>query len=400
MTTATAATASRTRIPDLDALRAFALLGILVVNITFVATGYSMNVTDPAYDSWLDDAVRWLNLSFFGMKFYLLFSFMFGYSFVLQTQAAARAGAEFRPRMVRRLLGLLALGAVNMVFLISGDILTVYALLGAVLLAMRGVRDRTALIVAAALYGYLLLGIGSSILFLDMSSYFDHASQVAAAQESAANLAGGFGSVVHEHIAILPLYGLSQLTVQGPTTLAMFLLGMVAARRRVLVGLTGREAWLRTVQLVGFPVGIAGGVAYASLGGNGNTLGVLVSAMTAPPLAAAYAATLIRVVHSERGRWLGTTLAPAGRMALSNYLGQSVVTLLIFTGVGFGLVGQVSPLEMMLFAVAIFAGQVMVSRWWLERHGHGPAEWLLRWFTNAERPAWRRRRQLSQPEVG
>lgn len=391
MTTDTVRTALRTRIHDLDALRAFALLGILVVNITFAATGFSMSVTDPAYDSWLDDAVRWLNSTFFGMKFYLLFSFMFGYSFILQTQAAARVGAAFKPRMVRRLLGLFALGAVNMVFLISGDILTVYALLGAILLAMRGVRDRTALVVAASLYGYLLLSMGSSILFLDTSSYFDHASQVAAAQESAANLAGGFGSVVHEHIAILPLYSLSQLTMQGPTTLAMFLLGMVAARRGVLVGLTGRESWLRVVQLVGFPVGIVGGAVYASIGANGNTLGVLVSAMTAPFLAAAYAATLIRIVHSVRGRWLGSALAPAGKMALSNYLGQSVATLLIFTGVGFGLVGQVSPLEMMLFAFAIFAGQVVISRWWLERHGHGPAEWLLRWFTNAERPAWRRR---------
>ncbi|MFC6018796.1 DUF418 domain-containing protein [Plantactinospora solaniradicis] len=391
MTTDTARTALRTRIHDLDALRAFALLGILVVNITFAATGFSMNVTDPAYDSWLDDAVRWLNSTFFGMKFYLLFSFMFGYSFILQTQAAARAGAAFKPRMLRRLLGLFALGAVNMVFLISGDILTVYALLGAILLAMRGVRDRTALIVAGALYGYLLLGMGSSILFLDTSSYFDHASQLAAAQESTANLAGGFGSVIHEHIAILPLYSLSQATMQGPTTLAMFLLGMVAARRGVLVGLTGQEAWLRIVQLVGFPVGIVGGAVYASIGANGNTLGVLVSAMTAPFLAAAYAATLIRIVHSVRGRWLGSTLAPAGKMALSNYLGQSVATLLIFTGVGFGLVGQVSPLEMMLFAFAIFAGQVVISRWWLERHGHGPAEWLLRWFTNAERPAWRKR---------
>ncbi|MDG4790611.1 DUF418 domain-containing protein [Micromonospora sp. WMMD1102] len=396
MTTATAGTASRARIPDLDALRAFALLGILVVNIPFAATGYSTTVTDPAYDSWLDDAVRWLNLGFFGMKFYLLFSFMFGYSFVLQADAAARAGTAFRPRMVRRLLGLLALGAVNMVFLISGDILTVYALLGAVLLALRGIRDRTALVVAAALYGYLLLGLGASLLLVDTASYFDHASQVAAAQETTANLAGGFGSVVHEHVAILPLYGLSQLTVQGPTTLAMFLLGMVAARRRVLVGLTGRETWLRVVQLVGFPVGITGGVVYASIGGNGNTLGVLVSALTAPFLAAAYAATLVRVLHGDRGRWLGSTLAPAGRMALSNYLGQSVATLLIFTGVGFGLVGQVSPLEMLLFALAVSAGQLVVSRWWLARHGHGPVEWLLRWFTNAERPAWRRR-QLNRP---
>ena len=61
-----------------------------------------------------------------------------------------------------------------------------------------------------------------------------------------------------------------------------------------------------------------------------------------------------------------------------------------FTGVGFGLVGQLSPLEMVLTAVAIFAGQVAVSRWWLGRFGHGPAEWVLRWITNAVRPAWRK----------
>ncbi|MGI5211441.1 DUF418 domain-containing protein [Plantactinospora sp. CA-290183] len=390
MTADLSRTLARVRIHDVDILRGFALLGILLVNITFAASGFHIQVTDPAYASGLDDAVRWLGSVLFSMKFYLLFSFLFGYSFTLQTEAAARAGAAFRPRMTRRLVGLFALGAVNMVFLISGDILTVYALLGAILLAMRGVRDRTAIVVAAVLYGYLLLTMGLSALFVDASAFLDRAAGLAQGHETTANLAGGLGSVIHEHLAILPIYGLSQLSMQGPTTFAMFLLGMVAGRRRLLAGLTGREPVLRTVQLVGFPVGLAGAVYYASAGGNGDTLAVLASALTAPLLAAAYAATLIRVVHGDRGRWLGSALAPAGRMALSNYLGQSVATLLIFTGVGLGLVGQVSPLEMVVIAVAIFAGQLAVSRWWLGRYGHGPAEWLLRWITNGQRPAWRR----------
>lgn len=201
-------------------VRGLALLGILVVNITFAASGFNIQVTDPAYASGLDDAVRWVGSAFFGMKFYLLFSFLFGYSFTLQTEAAARADAAFRPRMVRRLVGLFALGAVNTVFLISGDILTVYALLGALLLALRGVRDRTALIVAAALYGYLLLSMGLSVLFVDASGFLDSAAGLEQGYQTTANLAGGLGSVIHEHLAILPLYGLSQLSMQGPTTFA------------------------------------------------------------------------------------------------------------------------------------------------------------------------------------
>ncbi len=393
MTTTTrsaGAVTTRHRIQDVDVLRGFALLGILVVNITFAASGYPIHVTqDPAYGSGLDHAVHWFSSTFLDMKFYLLFSFLFGYSFTLQMQSAERAGASFRPRMRRRLAGLFVLGALHGVFLITGDILAVYGLIGLVLLKLRGVKDRTALIVAGGIYAYLFVSMGASALFMDTSSMFDPAAAQEAARATTEGLAGGWGSVIAEHLKALPLYGLSQVTMQGPTTLAMFLLGMVAGRRRLLAGITGREPVLRTIQLVGFPVGIIGGAVYASGGGNGDTGAVLASVLTAPFLAAAYGATLLRLVHSERGRRIGDALAPAGRIALTNYIGQSVATMAIFTGVGFGLVGEVSPLETMLIAFAIFAAQVVVSRWWLERFAYGPAEWALRAVTNAERPRFR-----------
>jgi uncharacterized protein len=74
---------------------------------------------------------------------------------------------------------------------------------------------------------------------------------------------------------------------------------------------------VRSTQLVGFTVGITGGVYYASLGGNGDTSGVLVSVLTAPFLSAAYAASLLRFMHTDRGEDIRHPLAPAGRMALS-----------------------------------------------------------------------------------
>jgi uncharacterized protein len=382
---------NKTRIQDIDALRGFALLGILIVNITFAASGFPIHVAqDPAYQSWLDHAVHWVSATFVDMKFYLLFSFLFGYSFQLQLEAAQRAGASFRPRMLRRLGGLFVIGALHAIFLITGDILSVYALIGLALLAMRRVKDRTALIVAGAIYAYLFVTLAAATLFMDASAVLDPTTAVAAAQETTANLAGSFSDVIGEHIKALPVYGLSLLTVQGPTTLAAFLVGMVAGRRRLLANVTGNEAVLRLIQLVGFVVGITGGMVYASAGGNGATGGVLVSVLTAPFLTAAYVATLLRLMHSDKGENLRRLLAPAGQMALSNYLGQSVATMLLFTGVGIGLVGQVSPLETMAIAVAIFVAQVALSQVWLNRFGYGPVEGVLRAVTNATPLTWQR----------
>lgn len=379
----------RTRIQDIDALRGFALLGILVVNITFAASGFPIHLAqNSAYDSWLDHSVHWLSSAFVDMKFYLLFSFLFGYSFQLQMEAAQRAGAAFKPRMLRRLGGLFVLGALHGVFLITGDILSVYAIIGLVLLAMRRVKDRTALLVAGGIYVYLFVTLGVAALFVDSTQFMDPTTAVAAAQETTANLAGSFSDVIGEHIRALPTYGLSLLTVQGPTTLAAFLIGMVAGRRRLLQNTHGADALLRLIQLVGFAIGITGGLVYAS-GGNGDTRAVLMSVMTAPFLTAAYVASLLRIMHSDRGQDIRQLLAPAGQMALSNYLGQSVATMLIFTGVGFGLAGQVSPLETVGLAVGIFVLQVLLSHVWLSSFRYGPVEGVLRAVTNRTAPSWR-----------
>lgn len=85
-----------------------------------------------------------------------------------------------------------------------------------------------------------------------------------------------------------------------------------------------------------------------------------------------------------------SALAPAGRVALTNYLAQSLVGLLVFTGIGLGATRSFSPLATTGLAVLVFAVQLAVSAWWLRGHRYGPAEWLLRRVTNARRPAWRR----------
>lgn len=382
----------RPRALDVDALRGFALLGIFVVNITFMASGYPGNlVIDPAYTSTLDDIVRGVSAVFVDMKFYVLFSFLFGYSFTLQMESAAAAGAAFAPRMLRRIVGLFVLGALHIVFLYGGDVLTTYALACLALLLMRRVRDRIALRVAAGLYGVVLLSLLVSGLFLDSSAMLPSTEEALVnAEQSTAAMLGGWGEIIGQHLSGLPLLILQAVSLQGPTALALFLLGMVAGRRRLLAQVRGDEPILRRIQWIGFPVGLTGSVLYMLGGGTGNTLAVAVSVATAPLLAAAYVATLLRLMHSPRTAWIRSALAPAGRIALTNYLAQSAIGLLIFTGIGLGAAGRLSPLETMMLALLVFALQLWASAMWLRRYRYGPAEWVLRWVTNARRPAWRR----------
>ncbi|BBG04319.1 MULTISPECIES: DUF418 domain-containing protein [Pseudonocardia] len=373
---------------DVDALRGFALLGIFVVNITFMASAYPGNlVDDPSFASPLDDAARFAVAALFSMKFYLLFSFLFGYSFVLQAEAARRASQAFVPRMLRRTLGLFLIGVAHIVLLYGGDVLTTYAVVCLILLAMHRVRDVVALRTAVAIYAFVVVSLVVSAVFIDRATFMPtHGEALTNAAGQTQLMLGGPVDIVRQHIDGLGLLVLQAVSLQGPTALAMFLLGMLAARRRLFSALPSRPRLLRWIQIVGFPVGIGGGVVYALLGADTNTGAVAVGVVTAPFLTAAYVAALVQLMHRGRLSRLRNVLAPVGRIALTNYLAQSVVGFVLFTGIGFGLAGRVSPPVLLLTAFGVFAGLVVVSDWWLGRHRYGPAEYLLRWFTNWRRP--------------
>ncbi|MDG5806687.1 DUF418 domain-containing protein [Streptomyces ossamyceticus] len=379
-----------TRLLDVDALRGFALFGILVVNLAFFASGYPFHlVADPAHGSWLDDSAEFVVRLLFEMKFYLLFSFLFGYSFTLQLAAAERAGANFTTRFVRRLGGLFVLGGLHAVLLFHGDILTTYALLGLVLLAVHRIQPRTAVIAAGVIV--VVMAAGAAVAALAGADLVaDPGAALADGRASTDALDGGLGSVIGEHVRSLPVMA-GSLAVQGPLALSAFLVGLAAGRHQLLADGIGRHAVaLRRLERVGYPVGLAGALVFAIGGGTVGLGGLAVCILTAPLLTGAYVATLLRVFATPRGARLARVLAPAGRMALSNYLGQSLLGVLIFTGVGLGLTGDTPPALVPVVAAGIFALQLELSRRWLARYRYGPVEWALRAVTNAERPPMRR----------
>ncbi|MCX4733720.1 DUF418 domain-containing protein [Streptomyces sp. NBC_01363] len=385
------------RLAQVDALRGFALLGILMVNITYMASAYhGTGLEDPGLGGPLSEAVRRLVAVLFEAKFFLLFSFLFGYSFTLQIDSAERRGARFTPRFLRRLTGLFMIGVVHAVILFPGDILTLYAALGLILLALRRIRPRTAVRIAVVLLavtavGYALLAFAVGHAGEGGTIPVSTASAAAQATEA---LRGGPASVIGAHLQELPDVAFLLIFFQAPSALAAFLLGLAAGRRRALADADRHQWFLRRLQWAGFTVGLLGGIGYAdaSLNHPGSAYQLFamgLDVITAPLLAAAYAATVLRLAHGRRGRTVVTVLAPAGRMSLTNYLGQSLVCALLFTGFGAALVGRVAPAGVAVIALTLFAAQAVAGRWWLLHHTYGPLEWLLRAWTTLSIPPWR-----------
>ncbi|MDP2369548.1 DUF418 domain-containing protein [Rhodoferax sp.] len=387
---------STNRIADLDALRGFALLGILMVNIgAFASAYYGSGLHDPAFDGWLDHLTLSLVRTLFETKFYLLFSFLFGYSFTVQMASAQRAHSAFVPRYLRRSAGLLLLGIGHAVLLFYGDILLTYALLGLLLLKMRQLAPQVAVklaitlvLVTALCWALVGLAMTSADVVMPMQAIHDDIARATSAYRH------GIGATIAQHLYQLRTHVWPTLVlIQAPCALAMFLLGLAAAKTHCFDDLPAQRGKLIRVMLIGAPLGLVGALAYSTMTATPaqighSVLGLAIGILTAPALAAAYAAALLLLLQHPRGASLGDWLAPAGRMALTNYLMQSLVCALVFTGWGWGLIGHLAPPSVALLALSIYGVQLLLSRWWLRSHAYGPLEWLLRALTHGRWPAW------------
>ncbi|MGR8010445.1 DUF418 domain-containing protein [Streptomyces hypolithicus] len=372
----------RQRILEVDALRGFALLGILLVNSLTMAGPQGLLGGRPPDAA--STVAMWLVEFLAQGKFYLLFSFLFGYSFTLQAASAERAGAPFGPRTMRRLLGLFVLGALHLVFLYIGDILTTYALLGLILFAARRATPEGACRAALWIWGIcgsllLLFGALGTLAGPDVD-----AVPAAEAAELTAAYRGGFADVVGANLEQLPLAGLASLTMSG-FVVAAFLLGLAAGKRQWLTRADG--ARLRRILATGLCVGVPA-AAFSAAGAVGplsarwEPLAAMTGIVMAPALSAAYAAGLLLWFGSPSGARVAEVFAPAGRMALTNYLTQSLVMALIFTGYGLGLYGRLGIAVPVCIALVLYAAQLALSGWLMRRYRLGPVERVLRAFTH------------------
>lgn len=388
------------RIQALDAIRGFALLGVLLMNLHFWFRGPVEAYWASAHpyrgfgDAWTDVAM----MVFFNGKSVTLFSFLFGVGLSVQLERAAARGAAFGAYAARRLSSLLAFGLLHIALLWCGDILYYYALIGAPLLLFLRRSARAAFIWGVALI-VLPLVAGLLLASPPTAAELAHRQAQAVAGAQASLAAYGHGSWLQAATFRLhQFWGIFQdVKSFVPYTLGLFLLGAAAWKRGVFrdpeshLKLIRAVAWLGLVGLVATLALVAwalraGRFSDLDLGSDLAMLGYLIT----PLLSFGYAAWILLLWRREAWRRVLAWLAPMGRMALTNYLLQSLVLTWLFNGYGFGLYGKLGPfLGTLGIGLALYALQILLSIVWLRRFQYGPLEWLWRCLTYGARQPFR-----------
>lgn len=405
MTAEPPAKAAASRIPALDLLRGIAVLGILAVNIaSFAAPGSaSFSPDQPAPASLIDRLAFDAMLVLFEGKMRTLFSILFGASMLLFVERAEAIGRDGARLQVRRLGWLALFGYGHFLLLWDGDILFLYALVGMVALGMRQASPLgmtlAALLLFAGWQGAGLAMWGENVAAeravragtATPAQARLHASTLAFEQkeddadraEAPLSLAGHVGS----RLADRPFYPFKLVIFAWGETLPMMLIGMALLRSGFFTGQWRRE---RLWQLALFGLGLGGA---ATLGfvqwsaSNGYPLVAMRLALGFllgfPHLlmALGYGALVMLAAPRLLASAAGRRLEAAGRAALSNYLGTSLVMVAIFSGWGLGWFGQFGAFAQWGFVLLGWALMLAWSKPWLDRFSQGPFEWLWRSLT-------------------
>ncbi len=384
---------ARERIHALDVLRGVAVAGILFANV-LVFFGVFVLPEDRAAALSTADTDRvalFLERVFVEGKFYSVFSLLFGIGFGVQL---ARGGDEVLPRFKRRLRILLAIGAVHAFLIWGGDILMLYALLGFTLPWFARRSDR-----ALLRHTVILLAVPTA-LYVVALAIWTLVSSGAAPTSPGSNMppkilaifeAMGTGGLKDAFIGNLVLlagrWADLFATVRFPKILGMFVLGLWAARTGLALSPSDHRATLVRWSLLGWVVGLPANVIAAWAFEHwrylppsaGALLGVALQGVGIPMLALGYAATVgLLVVDGWR---FVNVFAPVGRMALTNYLMQSIVCVLLSYGFGLALWWRIGASTAMAIAAAIVMLQIPLSALWLSRFRFGPIEWIWRRLT-------------------
>ncbi len=374
------------RIEALDIVRGFALFGVLMLNM--VDFSGPVGSVDPwvVSTTWWDRTVELLIRVLGEAAFYTTFSFLFGLGFALQFERAIARGERFSWRFAARLSVLGIFGLIHGFLIWDGDILFQYAIAGFFLLLFARVTSsaapRWALGFAAFTLAVVTFMFGLLVFFdYEPTSSADIAAQVTLFSE------GGFFDIADERFGGWIEHVLT-VAFGIPWFLSLFLVGLWAVRSGKLANWRNEKPFLVSVLRVSVPIAVLakGTLALFILTGAvelSASIGVVLSVFVGgPALGATYVClVLLALQRLPVGRHPLRHLAPVGRMALTNYLTQSVVAVLFFYGYGLGLYGRFGVAVTFCFTVAIFGAQILFSRWWLSRFSFGPMEWLWRTLT-------------------
>lgn len=398
------------RVHAIDVLRGFALFGILCVNMEFYTTPMAaMNSMTVYWKGWHDQVATGIIDFFFSGKFYVLFSFLFGLGMAIQVDRAAVRGRGFLWYHARRMFVLLAIGLVHAYLIWVGDILTLYAIVGLVMTVFLNRKPLTCLVWSIVSYGLPCLAIALIIGIVGIATFIpgvkesmlsDVSQDAGLVNERIANAVEVYGSgTVGEIIRfrareVLSIY-VPTLVLVAWVVFSLFLLGLFVGKKGYFRDLSTHRGFLRRARWWALALGLLANGAFV-LGKFFLTwddfalkLGsvLLAPAIGGPTLSFFYVSNILLLLTpakpGEATVWQARLkpIALTGRMALTNYLMQSVLCNLVFYSYGMGYYAKIGPAGGLVVTVVIYAIEVLWSGCWMRYFRFGPMEWLWRTLT-------------------
>ena len=360
------------RIHSIDIIRGIAVLGIFLVNWPVIAGIDSRDITG-VYEG-LDSYIRLFYDMFIQTKFYTIFSFLFGLGFyIFMTRAEAKTD---RPKtlFVRRLLILLLFGFLHYVLLWDGDILHTYAITGFFLFLFYKRKPRTILIWSIVLLSFMQLFtlLGSLVMLIVPVEELGLSTAIMPLENWGLQITDRFYSFYSEAI--------SNSLIMLPETLGLFLLGLYAGKRYFPPCERIRS---KTKEMANYYVcfNITDVVYYGLLLYEQSTIHTIFTYGYYDDKRK----DIIHILHfhahafitKEKWQKILRPFQYVGRMALTNYISHTIVTLLVF-GILFKN-DYLAPLWVgPLFCIGFYTLQIFISRWWLSRYQYGPLEYIWR----------------------
>jgi uncharacterized protein len=390
------------RIAFIDVVRGMALFGILTANMrAFVAPMDAYGNIGALFPGRADMIGQFFVDWLFQGKFVSIFSFLFGLGFAMQMSRAEARGVSFLGFYPRRLAALALIGAIHGFFIWAGDILLTYAISGALLLLFRHRRQETLLKWAAGLISlpivlsWVMLGIYFSPW---RPHWMDPKPPALAKWHKVIDIYahGSFKQILVQNLVqgkddlashLFALYALS-----------LFLLGMWVWRSGIITRLDEYRPVLKRVCFWGLAVGLPLSFYNAAVTavlprGQFNFwlfLGQMLWLPAAHLQAAGYMAGVALLYQNQAWRRVLMPFAAVGRMALTDYLMQSVLCTLFFYNTGTGWFGSIGPAKAWIPTVVLYSAQLVFSNIWLRHYRFGPMEYVWRVMTYGELPAMRK----------
>lgn len=361
-------------IPVVDVLRGWALLGVVAMNYFDISQLiYPHQTHQGTTEKIVNDAASIL----FSSKSWTLLSFLFGYGFAVTMQHARQTSANGDAFFLRRMLLLLLLALFNSMFFF-GDILKDYAVLGILLIFFNRGNAKTSSYIGLFIFliipsvAALVPVLFGSVDLKTLSPYVPLFKSNSLFDAFKFGLIGTWkGQVTDPNCAI---------TVHS-IMFCCFLMGQAAQKSDFFRAIENKPALLKRIWLTSFIITVIGTTLSLTLTRPVQMKRYFDTDYWLALITMVFFATSIcRLYFSKKMIAFFILLQPTGKMTLSSYLAQNIISLLLFSGFGFGaaVIGSVPQLYCYLIALIIFAAQLFLNRWWLTYYYFGPVEWLWR----------------------